>query len=254
MLLSEARRPTRLAADGAMVRLADQDRTRWEQTLITEGHELVRACLRRNQPGPFQIQAAIAAVHADASDGGSTDWSQVVALYNQLYALRPILVVALNRSVAVVELHGPEKGLAALAEIDTPAWTADFGFDPAMGQDIGNLMPGCQAILLGRNTYEMFAPAWSSPTTEEDPLSRGAGRASFRTGRRPPGRWIAAQPTTTGWSTWYTGLPNFLTTGPGWRWGPRIAIQGAGGRCPAARGPPGATRPPRRAPAGRPGS
>jgi RNA polymerase sigma-70 factor, ECF subfamily len=118
MLLSEARRPTRLAADGAMVRLADQDRTRWDRTLITEGHELVRACLRRNQPGPFQIQAAIAAVHADASDRGSTDWSQVVALYDQLYALRPIPVVALNRSVAVAELHGPEKGLAALAEID----------------------------------------------------------------------------------------------------------------------------------------
>ena len=72
-----------------MVRLADQDRTRWDRDLIGEGHELVRACLRRNQPGPFQIQAAIAAVHADAPTAEATDWSQIVSLYDQLYALRP---------------------------------------------------------------------------------------------------------------------------------------------------------------------
>jgi RNA polymerase sigma-70 factor, ECF subfamily len=118
MLLAESRRQTRIAADATMVRLADQDRTRWDQTLISEGHELVRECLRRNQPGPFQIQAAIAAVHADAPTAESTDWSQIIALYDQLYALRPNPVVALNRSVAVAELHGPADGLAALAEID----------------------------------------------------------------------------------------------------------------------------------------
>jgi RNA polymerase sigma-70 factor, ECF subfamily len=78
----------------------------------------VRACLRRNQPGPFQIQAAIAAVHADAPTAESTDWSQIVALYDQLSALRPNPVAALNRSVAVAELHGPLEGLNALAEID----------------------------------------------------------------------------------------------------------------------------------------
>ena len=105
------------------MRLADQDRTRWDRTLISEGHELVRACLRRNQPGPFQIQAAIAAVHADAPTAESTDWSQIIALYDQLYALRPNPVVALNRSVAVAELHGPAEGLAALAEIDPPLST-----------------------------------------------------------------------------------------------------------------------------------
>jgi RNA polymerase sigma-70 factor (ECF subfamily) len=118
MLLSESRRPARSNADGTMVRLADQDRSRWDRTLITEGHELVRACLRRNQPGPFQIQAAIAAVHADAPIAEATDWSQVIALYDQLYALRPHPVVALNRSVAVAELHGPSEGLVALAKID----------------------------------------------------------------------------------------------------------------------------------------
>jgi RNA polymerase sigma-70 factor (ECF subfamily) len=118
MLLTESRRPTRIAADATMVRLADQDRTHWDRTLISEGHELVRACLRRNQPGPFQIQAAIAAVHAAAPTAQATDWDQIIALYDQLYALRPNTVVALNRSVAVAELHGPVEGLAALAEID----------------------------------------------------------------------------------------------------------------------------------------
>ena len=118
MLLTESRRPTRMAADGTMVRLADQDRTQWDRDLIGEGHELVRACLRRNQPGPFQIQAAIAAVHADAPTAEATDWSQIVSLYDQLSALRPNPVVALNRSVAVAGLHGPARGLAALAEID----------------------------------------------------------------------------------------------------------------------------------------
>ncbi|HVE24849.1 MAG TPA: DUF6596 domain-containing protein [Sporichthya sp.] len=114
MLLTEARQPARVAADGSMIRLADQDRTRWDRRLIAEGHGLVRACLRRNQPGPFQIQAAIAAVHADAATAADTDWSQIVALYDQLYALRPNAVVALNRAVAVAELDGPAAGLAAL--------------------------------------------------------------------------------------------------------------------------------------------
>ena len=110
MLLTESRRPARSSTYGTMVRLADQDRSRWDQALITEGHQLVRACLRRNQPGPFQIQAAIAAVHADAPSAEATDWSQIIALYDQLYELRPHPVVALNRSVAIAELHGPARG------------------------------------------------------------------------------------------------------------------------------------------------
>jgi RNA polymerase sigma-70 factor (ECF subfamily) len=118
MLLTEARRPARTATDGSMVRLADQDRTRWDRTLIAEGHRLVRACLRRDHPGPFQIQAAIAAVHADARTASATDWSQIVALYDQLHALRPDAVVALNRAVAVGELHGAAAGLAALDALD----------------------------------------------------------------------------------------------------------------------------------------
>jgi RNA polymerase sigma-70 factor (ECF subfamily) len=122
MLLTESRRPARGNASGTMVRLADQDRSRWNRTLIAEGQELVRACLRRNQPGPFQIQAAIAAVHADARTADATDWSQIIILYDQLFALRPHPVVALNRSVAVAEVHGAAEGLAAL---ETDAATLD---------------------------------------------------------------------------------------------------------------------------------
>ncbi|HET6950673.1 MAG TPA: DUF6596 domain-containing protein [Acidimicrobiales bacterium] len=118
MLLTDARRPARVAADGSMVRLADQDRSRWSRELVAEGHALVRACLRRNQPGPFQIQAAIAAVHADAPTADTTDWSQVVALYDQLHTLRPNAVVAVNRAAAIAELHGPQAGLAALDTVD----------------------------------------------------------------------------------------------------------------------------------------
>ncbi|HEY5876450.1 MAG TPA: DUF6596 domain-containing protein, partial [Ilumatobacteraceae bacterium] len=116
--LTEARRPARLAADASLVRLADQDRSRWDPRLIAEGHELVRACLRRNQPGSFQIQAAIAAVHADANSAAATDWAQIVALYDQLYAQRPNAVVALNRAIAIAELRGPAHGLVALATLD----------------------------------------------------------------------------------------------------------------------------------------
>jgi RNA polymerase sigma-70 factor, ECF subfamily len=125
MLLTESRRPSRTAPDGTMVRLADQDRRRWDRAMIAEGHELVVGCLRRNQPGPFQIQAAIAAVHADSPDAGSTDWMQIIALYDRLYALRPNPVVALNRSVAIAELHGPVEGLAALAQFE-PATLDDY--------------------------------------------------------------------------------------------------------------------------------
>jgi RNA polymerase sigma-70 factor (ECF subfamily) len=130
MVLTDARRPARVAPDGSMVRLADQDRSRWDRRLVEEGHALVRACLRRNQPGPYQIQAAIAAVHADAPTAGSTDWSQIVALYDQLHALRPNAVVATNRAVAVGELEGPAAGLAALDALDDADASALAAYQP----------------------------------------------------------------------------------------------------------------------------
>jgi RNA polymerase sigma-70 factor (ECF subfamily) len=112
MLLVESRRAARTSARGDLVPLADQDRDRWDRALIAEGQEIVRRCLRRNQPGPYQIQAAINAVHSDPP----TDWSQVLQLYDQLLAIAPSPVVALNRAVAVAELDGPE---AALALVDS---------------------------------------------------------------------------------------------------------------------------------------
>ncbi len=117
MLLSEARRPARETQDGAIVLLSEQDRGLWDQALIADGHELVRECLRHNNPGSYQIQAAIAAVHADAPAADSTDWSQIVALYDQLYELQPNDIIALNRGIAIAELNGAEAGLLALAAL-----------------------------------------------------------------------------------------------------------------------------------------
>jgi RNA polymerase sigma-70 factor (ECF subfamily) len=96
------------------VLLADQDRTRWDHQLIAEGQELVRACLRRNAPGVYQIQAAINAVHSDAPTADDTDWGQILQLYDQLLARAPTPVVALNRAVAVAEVEGPQAALALL--------------------------------------------------------------------------------------------------------------------------------------------
>jgi len=118
LLLTEARRPARAGADGSLVRLADQDRSLWIRPLIDEGHALVRALLRRNMPGPYQIQAAIAAVHADASTAEATDWSQIVQLYDHLLLYTPTPIVALNRAIAVAELDGPATALALLEELD----------------------------------------------------------------------------------------------------------------------------------------
>ncbi len=98
--------------------LPAQDRTRWNRDLIAEGQQLVRACLRRNAPGPFQVQAAISAVHSDARSAAETDWGQVVALYDQLLALTPTPVVALNRAVAVAEVDGPAAALAVVDDLD----------------------------------------------------------------------------------------------------------------------------------------
>jgi RNA polymerase sigma-70 factor (ECF subfamily) len=118
MLLTEARRPARTTAEGDLVLLADQDRGRWDRGLIDEGHALVRGCLRRNQPGPYQIQAAINAVHTDARTAAATDWRQILALYDQLVALAPSPVVALNRAVAVAEVDGPAAALAIVDDIE----------------------------------------------------------------------------------------------------------------------------------------
>ncbi|GAA4543019.1 RNA polymerase sigma factor [Pseudonocardia xishanensis] len=115
MLLTEARRAAR--TDGGLVPLDRQDRSRWDAELITEGHDLVRQCLRRAQPGPYQVQAAIQAVH---TDGAATDWVQVLALYDQLLVLNPTPVVALNRAVALAEVEGPAVALTVVEGLELP--------------------------------------------------------------------------------------------------------------------------------------
>jgi RNA polymerase sigma-70 factor (ECF subfamily) len=118
MLLVESRRATRMTPGGDLVLLADQDRGLWDRGLIAEGQAIVRQCLRRNQPGPYQIQAAINAVHSDAPAAAATDWWQILRLYDQLLSLAPSPVVALHRAVAVAEVAGPDAALALVDSLD----------------------------------------------------------------------------------------------------------------------------------------
>ncbi|MEU6581684.1 RNA polymerase sigma factor [Nocardia sp. NPDC046763] len=118
LLLSESRSAARTSGTGELVPLPAQDRSLWDTALIAEGHALVRECLRLNQPGPYQIQAAINAVHTDARTAAGTDWPQILQLYDQLLAFTPSPVVRLNRAVAVAEVAGPEAALAELEQLD----------------------------------------------------------------------------------------------------------------------------------------
>ena len=118
MLLIDSRRAARVSTDGGLVRLADQDRRQWNRAMIREGQALVRRCLTRNEPGPYQIQAAIDAVHSDAPTAADTDWRQIVALYDHLMAVAPTPVAALNRAVAVAEVEGPHAALTLVNSLD----------------------------------------------------------------------------------------------------------------------------------------
>ncbi|WP_040810213.1 RNA polymerase sigma factor [Nocardia concava] len=118
LLLTESRRAARTSPEGNLIPLPEQDRTLWDPDLIAEGHTLVRRCLRHNHPGPYQIQAAIQAVHTDAPSAADTDWPQILALYDQLTILAPSPVVTLNRAVALAEVEGPAAALATLDGLD----------------------------------------------------------------------------------------------------------------------------------------
>ena len=131
MLLTEARRSSRTDDLGRLVLLRDQDRATWDRDFIQEGHALVRRCLRRNRPGPFQLQAAIAAVHTDAVRFADTDWPQILTLYDQLMAVAPTPVVALNRAVALAEVRGP---VAGLRELETLGLSHYYPFHAARGE------------------------------------------------------------------------------------------------------------------------
>ena len=117
MLLIESRRSARTAADDSLVRLADQDRDLWDPALVAEGQALVRRCLAQARPGPYQIQAAINAVHSDARSAAATDWRQILQLYDQLLDHAPTPVVALHRAVAVAEVEGPAAALAIVERL-----------------------------------------------------------------------------------------------------------------------------------------
>jgi RNA polymerase sigma-70 factor (ECF subfamily) len=117
-LLIESRRAARTTADGDLVRLADQNRDLWDRSLISEGQAIVRQCLARNRPGPYQIQAAINAVHSDAPIASATDWCQILRLYDQLLSIAPSPIVALNRAVSVAEVEGPDAALALLDALE----------------------------------------------------------------------------------------------------------------------------------------
>jgi len=131
MLLNDSRRSAR-TSDGELVLLADQDRTLWDREQIAEGQDIVRRCLRRGQPGPYQVQAAIAAVHSDAVTAADTDWRQIVQLYDHLMQLAPSPVAALNRAVAVAEVDGPDPGLTIVDGLDLDG----FGLFHAIRADL----------------------------------------------------------------------------------------------------------------------
>jgi len=118
MLFVDARRDARTDADGDVVRLAAQDRTRWDGARLDEARALLRGCLARNQPGPYQLQAAINAVHSDVTDAADTDWPQILALYDQLLVIGPNPVIALNRAIVAAEIDGPAAALVAVDALD----------------------------------------------------------------------------------------------------------------------------------------
>jgi RNA polymerase sigma-70 factor (ECF subfamily) len=120
LLLIDARRAARVTSDGAFVRLVEQDRGTWDRAQIVEGQSLLRVCLARDRPGPYQLQAAINAVHSDAPDAAHTDWAQILALYDHLMSIAPGPVVALNRAVAVAQVAGPQAALHIVDALNLP--------------------------------------------------------------------------------------------------------------------------------------
>jgi RNA polymerase sigma-70 factor (ECF subfamily) len=169
LLLTESRRASRTRPDGSLVLLGEQDRTRWDRGLIKEGQAIVRRCLRRNQPGAYQLQAAINAVHADAPAIEETDWSQIVALYDQLLAVAPTPVVALNRAIAIGEVQGPAAALALVDELDLDKYHPFHATRADLLRRLGRRSEAAVA-------YERAAAM--APTDAEQEFLRLGGRAS----------------------------------------------------------------------------
>jgi RNA polymerase sigma-70 factor (ECF subfamily) len=178
--LTESRRGARFAADGSLVLLRDQDRDRWDPELVAEGQAIVRACLRRNEPGPYQLQAAINAVHADADSIESTDWSQIRALYDQLLAVAPTPVVALNRAIAIGEVEGPAAALALVERLDLETYHSFHATRADLLQRLGR--PGEAA-----DAYERAALL--APIDAERDFLAGRAMSFRRRGQCHPGEF-----------------------------------------------------------------
>jgi RNA polymerase sigma-70 factor, ECF subfamily len=170
LLLTESRRSARTRPDGSLVVLGDQDRARWDRDLIEEGQAIVRACLVRNQPSAYQVQAAINAVHADARTMEDTDWSQIVALYDQLMAIAPTPVVALNRAIAIGEVKGPGAALALVDDLNLDNY---YAFHAARADLLARLDRHSEAAA----AYERAAE--TAPTDAERDFLRLGGRGSL---------------------------------------------------------------------------
>jgi RNA polymerase sigma-70 factor (ECF subfamily) len=169
LLLTESRRGSRTRPDGSLVLLGEQDRRQWDRAMINEGLAIVRRCLRRNQPGAYQLQAAINAVHADTATFEQTDWPQIVALYDQLLEVTPTPVVALNRAIAIGEVNGPAAALALIDQLDLDHY---HPFHAARADLLARL---------GRNTEAKAAyrrAAALAPTAAERDFLRLGGRAA----------------------------------------------------------------------------
>ena len=169
LLLTDSRRASRRRPDGSLVVLSEQDRSRWERASIEEGQAIVRRCLRRGRPGPYQLQAAINAVHADAATFEETDWPQILGLYDQLLALAPTPVVSLNRAIAVGEVEGPAAALELVDELDLEGYYPFHATRADLLQRLGR--PGEAAT-----EYERAAAL--APTDAERDFLRRGGRAA----------------------------------------------------------------------------
>jgi RNA polymerase sigma-70 factor (ECF subfamily) len=176
LLLAKSRRASRWRSDGSVVVLGEQDRRQWDPDLIKEGQAIVRACLRRNRPGPYQLLAAINAVHADAPSVDETDWPQIVALYDQLLAIAPTPVVALNRAIAIAEVRGPA---AALALIDELALDHYYSFHAARADLLARLDRRRAAAAAYQRAAEL------APTDAEREFLRLGGRGRTGLGINP---------------------------------------------------------------------
>jgi RNA polymerase sigma-70 factor (ECF subfamily) len=169
LLLTESRRASRIRPDGSLALLGEQDRTQWDRAMIDEGLAIVRRCQRRNQPGAYQLQAAINAVHANAATFEQTDWSQIVALYDQLLAVAPTAVVALNRAIAIGEMHGPAAALTLVDELGLDNYHPFHATRADLLRRLGRTSEAAAA-------YERAAAI--APTDAERDFLRLGGRAS----------------------------------------------------------------------------